>query len=99
MNHAELQAAVVELARSYDVAVTVADGRRSTPGATDLVLIGRGRIAFAELKSEDGRRSQAQILFGNRVSMTGSAYHYTWRPSDLESGKIEDVLTRLQATL
>ena len=96
MTHAELLAEVLELAAARGVACIVSHGVQSTPGSTDLVLIGRGyqEVAFAELKSEDGRRTRAQMAFGDRINDIGFSC-YLWRPADLEKGTVDEVLTRL----
>ena len=50
------------------------------PGYPDLTLARRGRVIFAELKSEKGKPSDAQL--GWLVSLPNS---YVWRPSDWDS--------------
>jgi hypothetical protein len=94
VTHEELLAEVLELAAARGVAWIFANGTRSTPGATDLVLVGDGRVAFAEIKSEDGRCTRPQLAFADRVSSCGVSC-YLWRPAHLENGTIDQVLTWL----
>lgn len=58
------------------------DSRRSTPGFPDLVLCRRGRLIFAELKSQRGALSAAQREWGFALSLTGCVEYYRWRPAD-----------------
>jgi len=92
LTHDELLAEVLQLAAARGVPYIVANGLKSTPGAADLVLAGRTGLVCAELKSQDGRRTRAQIAFADRVDGSGSTC-WLWRPSDLESGKIDEWLT------
>jgi hypothetical protein len=96
VTHEQLLAEVLDLAQAHAVPYIVANGSRSTPGAVDLVLVGRDNLACVEVKSEDGRRTRPQIAFANRVDNCYSpARYHLWRPSDLEAGKVEDVLADL----
>jgi hypothetical protein len=58
------------------------DSRRSAAGFPDLVMVRRGRLIFAELKSERGllRGAQQTWLEALRDCCEGEAY--VWRPSD-----------------
>lgn len=56
-------------------------------GWVDLVLVGDHGTLFVELKSEDGRRSRAQIRWADRIVRAGLAYRL-WRPDDLKDGTI-----------
>jgi hypothetical protein len=94
MTHAELLAEVLELAAARGVPYIVAHSTKSTPGATDLVLIGPTNVAFVEIKSQDGRRERPQIAFADRLEGNVVGY-FLWRPSDLEKGTVDEVLTRL----
>ena len=94
MTHAELLAEVLELAAARGVPYVVAHGSRSTPGAVDLVLIGRSNVAFVELKNIDGRRTRAQIAFADRLEGNIVLY-FLWRPADLESGKVDEWMSYL----
>jgi hypothetical protein len=59
MSEAEFQAQVVSLAelRGWRI-FHDHDSRRNTAGLPDLILVRRGRLIFAELKSERGRISR-----------------------------------------
>ena len=56
-------------------------------GWVDLVVLG-GRSLFIEVKSEDGRRTKAQIRMAGALTRAGLAYRL-YRPSDLESGTVD----------
>jgi hypothetical protein len=60
----------------------------SSKGFPDWVIAGPGGILFREAKSEDGRRSMAQVHWGKAIGRAGGNYAI-WRPSDLASGRIE----------
>jgi hypothetical protein len=53
-------------------------------GKTDLLLISLNAkgIIFAELKTETGRMSAAQMAFRDAIVKNGGE-HYVWRPSDM----------------
>lgn len=102
MTEAELQTGVIELARllGYRVAhfrpakteqgwrtPVQADGK----GFPDLVLVGRGRVLFVELKSDKGIKSPDQEAWQSSLDDAG-ALVFTWRPSMWSSGAIEQVL-------
>src|SRR5205823_7610491 len=59
------------------------DSRRSTSGFPDLVLVRPPRLIFAELKSQSGKPSMAQVEWLDALSGCGFEVHL-WRPSDLE---------------
>jgi VRR-NUC domain len=81
MTEAELQDAVVDLAKLRGwLLYHTHDSRRSAGGFPDLVLV-RGRVIFAELKSERGRVEALQRLWLHRLEAAG-AECYLWRPSD-----------------
>lgn len=99
MSEAELQSAVIDLARwhGYRHYHTV-DSRKSRPGFPDLVLVHErtGRLIFAELKAEKGRVRPDQAKWLALLGKQNEAH--LWRPSDLASGGIERVLqTRVEA--
>lgn len=112
MSEADLQDAVIDLARllGYRVAhfrparVGTGDNQRwVTPvaadgkGFPDLVLVGRGRVVFAELKSADGRLAPDQKGWLDAIAdtvMLGMAIVdvHVWRPSHWHDGTIEHEL-------
>lgn len=52
-------------------------------GYPDLTLVGRGRVLFVELKSEDGTLEPDQEKWLTAIRRNGGAAH-VWRPSDWE---------------
>lgn len=97
-----LQPAVFELARAlgYRVAhfrpakteqgwrtAVAADGK----GFPDLVLVGRGRVIFAELKGQYRQLEPEQVAWLDALRAAGAEV-YLWRPRDWLSGLIEQVL-------
>jgi hypothetical protein len=53
-------------------------------GFPDLVLVGHGRIIFAELKSETGQFSFDQACWRDCLITAGATF-YVWRPSDWDA--------------
>ena len=87
MTEAQLQAAVIDLCKLRGLWwFHPYESRRSSSGWPDLVILGRQAL-FAELKSEDGRRSMAQLRCAGRLTAAGLAYRL-WRPEDLKDGTI-----------
>lgn len=68
------------------------DSRRSDPGFPDLVIVGRGGVIFAELKSTRGKVSLHQQAWWEDLTKAG-AEAYIWRPEDWE--QIQIVLKRV----
>lgn len=60
-------------------------------GFPDLVLVGRGRVLFVELKSQVGVMSAPQKKWREALQEVG-AEHYLWRPEEWLNGTIEAVL-------
>jgi hypothetical protein len=91
-SESQFQAAVVEYAERLGwLAYHTHDSRRSNPGFPDLVLARRGRLIFAELKTEKGRLSTAQVDWLRAIE-DASIEVYVWRPSLWH--EIEGVLAR-----
>lgn len=98
----DLQSAIIETARllGYRVAhfraAKTSNGWR-TPveadgaGFPDLVLTGNGRVVFAEVKTDTGRLSEAQLGWLDALRGAG-AETYVWRSAQWASGEIERVL-------
>lgn len=57
------------------------DGR----GFPDLTMARRGRIIFAELKTEKGKLSDDQKRWLHHLGLSKNAEVYVWRPSDMET--------------
>ena len=88
MTERELLAAVVGLAMSVGLLVYhTHDSRRSDPGFPDLVLAGGRGVIFAELKTEHGELSAAQVTWKWRL-IAGHCNWKLWRPRHLDSGLI-----------
>lgn len=100
MTEADFQQQVIDLAQllGYRVAhfraarteqgwrtPVAADGK----GFPDLVLAGRGRVIFAELKSDRGQLTDEQKIWLDDLSHT-PAETYCWWPADFD--EIQEVL-------
>ena len=108
MTEAELQNAVVDLARLLGYLVHHSrpaqnrKGKWSTPiqgdaGFPDLCIAGKGRLLFVELKSEEGKMSVEQEVWRDELALasTWSANKIRWvlwRPQNWVSGDIERIL-------
>jgi VRR-NUC domain len=102
VTEAELQAAVIELARvlrwrvaHFRPAKTERGWRTAVQGDgvgfPDLVLVRDGRLVFGELKSASGRVGPEQSVWLGELGVAGVEV-YVWRPADWSSGAIEAVL-------
>jgi hypothetical protein len=97
----DLQNNVIELARLLGWRhYHTYDSRRSPEGFPDLVLIRKGRLLFAELKSSRGRLTSAQRVWLEELKLVeaqsnGTVQAIVWRPEDWLSGKVEEVLRDL----
>lgn len=107
MTEAQLQDAVVDLAHTlgYSVAhfrpARTSKGHRTpvqydAAGWPDLVLVGRGRVLYRELKREREAPSSAQVAWIRRLQDAGQDVEI-WRPSHYVSGAIEQDLLRREA--
>lgn len=90
MREAAWQAQVVELAGYYRWWVFHPfDSRRSEPGWPDLTLVRAGELIWAELKTDKGRLTPAQVAVGERLAavaaLAPNVYYYVWRPRDFEA--------------
>ena len=99
----DFKAQVIELAQRYDWLVAHHPDSRhlqGDPGLPDLILARGGVVIFAELKSEQGRLSDAQERWFAALHLDEAVKHFgyhshetrVWRPSDLEG----DVLKTLR---
>lgn len=86
MTEAELQKAVVDLARRYGwITYHVPDSRRVTArGCPDLIMINeaQARVMFAELKTAKGKLRPEQTFWIGVLKAAGIEVH-VWRPDDL----------------
>jgi hypothetical protein len=88
VTEAELQAAITEICRLKGLWwFHPYDSRRSNSGWVDLAILGKRGALFAELKSEDGRRTMEQIRCAERITKAGLQYRL-WQPADLKDGTI-----------
>ena len=88
MTEKEFLAAVTELAGYTGLLVYhTYDSRRSDPGFPDLVLAGGRGVIFAELKTDHGELSTAQVTWKWRL-LAGHCNWRLWRPRHLQSGLI-----------
>jgi VRR-NUC domain len=90
MKEAELQEAIVEMARwlGFKLIYHTKYSIQSAAGFPDLVLVGRGRLIFAEVKSDTGKLTPSQLAWYAGLLDVG-AEAYVWRPADWKSGTIE----------
>lgn len=63
-------------------AYRVLRSRGSTPGVPDLMLLRGDRLCFAELKTEKGTPTAAQLEWLAELSEVAGVETYLWRPSD-----------------
>lgn len=57
-------------------------------GMVDALAVGRRGILFAELKSDDGRRTREQIKVGRLLLALGMTYR-VYRLADFDSGTVK----------
>ncbi len=91
MTEEEFQQIVIDTARwsGWKQIYHTHDSRRSPAGFPDLVLARRGRIIFAELKTDKGRLMPKQLewmatLQTVEVETDGIVSAYIWRPNQLD---------------
>ena len=65
-------------------------------GYPDWTIVGPGGHLFREAKSENGRRSRAQIAWSKVLTAAGLDYD-VWRPADWHSGRIDAELRAIAA--
>lgn len=98
MSEDELQNNIIQLAKLYGwMFYHTRDSRGSQAGFPDLVLVRRGQLVFAELKTKTGRMTPAQHVWADELNMVehysdGAVQTFLWRPSDWLSGEIQKVL-------
>lgn len=102
MTEGELQGGVIDTAHGLGYLVAhfrVAKTERGwrTPveadgkGFVDLVLTGRRRVIFAELKNEKRKVEPEQQVWLDALRVAGAEV-YLWRPIDYTSGEVERIL-------
>ena len=91
MNEKEFQGNVVELCHYLGyLTYHTFDSRRSEPGWPDLVIIGRNRALFRELKTRKGKLTATQLKWGGAMIAAGLDWS-VWYPDQME--QIKDELT------
>lgn len=101
MTEAQLQAAVVDMARTFGWRVAhfrparTAKGWRTAvgydgAGFPDLVLV-RDRVVFVELKGAGGRLRDEQNEWRSALERSGAEWHL-WGPGDWLAGDVDRVL-------
>ena len=82
MTEKEFQARVIQVAKIHQcLCYHTYNSRRSAPGFPDLVLVKGDRVLFRELKTDSGRLTSAQRLWGERLIEAGADYA-VWRPAE-----------------
>ena len=80
----QFQAQVVQIAKMKRWLVYHTwDSRRSEPGFPDLCLV-RERVLFRELKTDTGKLSPHQKLWGDKLTEAGADFA-VWRPAQLQA--------------
>lgn len=92
----DLQNNVIEMAERLGCMVYhTFDSRRSQPGFPDLVIVGKRRILYVELKRQGKKLTPQQQSWREAVERTaqrgGHEYHL-WRPLDWLDGTVEEAL-------
>lgn len=74
------QAQIIKIAKVFGwIVYHTYDSRKCEPGFPDLVLV-RDKILYREIKTEKGRLTPAQKLWGDKLKSAGADYQ-VWRPS------------------
>ena len=85
MTEKEFQGQVVDLFEDLGYLVYhTHDARRSAAGYPDLTMVNKRkkRVIFAELKSEQGKRTPDQVVWGMALDATPGVEYYLWYPRD-----------------
>lgn len=98
ITEADFQAQIVETAEwaGWDLIYHTYDSRRSRKGFPDLVMVRKGRMILAEVKSASGTVSEAQArwfdgLLAVEHASGGTVAAHIWYPDDWD--RIEATLT------
>ena len=84
MSERQFQDAVLEMARLFGFRTYhTFNSRRSEAGFPDLVLVRDGRLIAAELKTETGRLSPAQVAWISDLERCRGVDVHVWRPGNL----------------
>lgn len=98
MTHEQLMELIREICKWRKFPVFHAyDSRRCWgPGFPDLVIVGRSRVIFREVKTEHDKLDAEQRQWGYALQAAGEEWA-VWRPSDWWSGRIKDELQAIAA--
>lgn len=87
LTEAAFMQAIINYARHADWLVYhTYTSKRSEPGFPDLVMLSEGQCVVAEVKTEEGKVTQAQALWLAGFKAAGIEAH-VWRPSDWDAIK------------
>ena len=96
VSEASLQGAVTDLCTWLGIKwYHVTDSRKDPSGWPDLVMCGRRKTIFRELKSATGRLRPEQRSWGERLAASGQDWAL-WRPADWQSGRIRNELEEIR---
>lgn len=80
MTEKQFQSRIVQFAKRCGWLVYhTYDSRRCEPGFPDLVMVRGDQILYRELKSEKGKLTKTQKVWGNALQAAGADYA-VWRP-------------------
>lgn len=95
-NEREFQETVVGTCRTFGLlCYHTYDSRRSAPGFPDLVIVGKNRTLFVELKTDTTQLTLDQIMWRDRLLATGELWEL-WRPRMWRNRHIQSDLIRLR---
>ena len=81
MTEKDFQASIIQFAKLRGwLCYHTYDSRKCEPGFPDLVLIRGKRILYRELKTDKGRLTPAQKIWGNALDNAGADWA-VWRPA------------------
>jgi len=96
MTEAALQEAVTDLCKLYGIHWHHQRiSQLSKPGWPDLVLLGRGKALFRELKRDGKHPTLPQHYWGQWLKEAGQDWD-VWRPADWHSGRIRAELEAIR---
>ncbi len=88
MNHAQLQAGIIDLALELGLHCHHCPMLTSSPGFPDLIIIGDRGVLWRELKVLPDQLTRAQRALGYRLQAAGQHWA-VWYPVHWESGTVE----------
>ena len=83
LSEKQFQSQIIDIAKRCGwIHYHVPDSRRCEPGFPDFVII-KDKVLFRELKTEKGRLTPAQKMWGEKLTSAGANYA-VWRPSNMK---------------